>query len=170
MFASEKNQSISNELTNFYMIEELALNVTFACLFVCLFNVGMTRLHQIDLQFNRPNLGSNIILFNGPTNSLYLSIALCEKCPYSELLWSVFSRIRTEYSQLEFSSNWENADHIQSEYGKMQNKTTSNTDTFCAVLTMIITKLQVFSTMAQKMAFSIKDFFSKCEQIRRKLE
>ena len=152
------------------MIEELALNVTFACLFVCLFNVGMTRLHQIDLQFNRPNLDSNIILFNGPTNSLYLSIALCEKCPYSELLWSVFSRIRTEYSQLEFSSNWENADHIQSEYGKMQNRTTSNTDTFYAALTMIITKLQVFSTMAQKMAFSIKDFFSKCEQIRRKLE
>ena len=42
-----------------------------------------------------------------------------EKCPYSELFWSVFSRIRTEY--------------IQSECGKMQSRRNSNTGTFHAV-------------------------------------
>ena len=27
-------------------------------------------------------------------------VALSEKCPYSELFWSVFSRIRTEYGEI----------------------------------------------------------------------
>ena len=27
-------------------------------------------------------------------------MSLCKKCPYSEILWSVFSRIRTEYEDL----------------------------------------------------------------------
>ena len=30
----------------------------------------------------------------------------CEKCPYSELFWSVFSRIRTEYGHFLRSDHW----------------------------------------------------------------
>ena len=41
---------------------------------------------------------------------------------------------------------------------------TPNTDTFYAVITTISDGLT-----AQKLKFSIKDFFSKCDQIRRKL-
>ena len=37
---------------------------------------------------------------------------LRKKCPYSELLWSAFSRIWTEYS----ARMWENADQNKSEY------------------------------------------------------
>ena len=47
---------------------------------------------------------------------------LREKCPYSELFWSVFSRIRTEYGEVQSISLYsvrmrENADHNNSEYG-----------------------------------------------------
>ena len=41
-------------------------------------------------------------------------ITLCQKCPYSELFWSVFS-----------------AYGIQSECGKIRTRITPNTDTFC---------------------------------------
>ena len=45
-----------------------------------------------------------------------------EKCPYSELFWSTFSRIRTEYGQLLRISPysvrmWENTDQTKYEYG-----------------------------------------------------
>ena len=41
------------------------------------------------------------------------TLTLREKCPYSELFWSAFSRIRTRYSvQMR-----ENADQYNSEYG-----------------------------------------------------
>ena len=52
-----------------------------------------------------------------PTISLPPSLALREKYPYSELFWSVFSRIRTEY-------------------GKIRTRITPNTDTFYAVLVL----------------------------------
>ena len=46
----------------------------------------------------------------------------CEKCPYSELLWFAFSRIRTEYGEIRSISPYsveirENADQNNSEYG-----------------------------------------------------
>ena len=44
-----------------------------------------------------------------------------EKCPYLELFWYVFSRIRTEYGD---------GQSIQSECEKMQTIITPNTDTF----------------------------------------
>ena len=56
----------------------------------------------------------------------YLYLSLREKCPYSELFWSVFSRIRTEYEGLVFS-------RIQSKCGKIWTRKTPNTDTFHAV-------------------------------------
>ena len=45
-----------------------------------------------------------------------------KKCPYSELFWSVFSRIRTEYGEIQSVSPYlarmrENADQNNSEYG-----------------------------------------------------
>ena len=51
--------------------------------------------------------------------------ALREKCPYSELFWSLFSGIRTEYGEIL---------HIQSKCGKMRTRITPNTDTFNAVI------------------------------------
>ena len=31
---------------------------------------------------------------------LHIGVSLCEKCPYSEFFWSVFSLIRTEYREI----------------------------------------------------------------------
>ena len=50
-----------------------------------------------------------------------LHLALREKCPYSELFWSLFSRIRTEYGEILCISPysvrvWENTDQNNSEY------------------------------------------------------
>ena len=47
---------------------------------------------------------------------------LRKKCPYSELFWSVFSRIRTEYAEILNISPysvriWENTDRKNSEKG-----------------------------------------------------
>ena len=60
---------------------------------------------------------------------LVLSVqqALCEKCPYSELFWPAFSRIRTEYVEILPSLR------IQSECEKIWTRITPNTDTFYAV-------------------------------------
>ena len=53
--------------------------------------------------------------------------SLREKCPYSKFLWSVFSRIRTEYGEIPVSLS------IQSECGKRWIAKTPNKDTFNAV-------------------------------------
>ena len=50
------------------------------------------------------------------------SITLHEKCPYSELFWSAFSRIWTEYGEILCISPYsarmrENTDQNHSEYG-----------------------------------------------------
>ena len=47
---------------------------------------------------------------------------LRKKFPYSELFWSVYSRIRTEYGEIRSISSysvrmWENKDQNNSEYG-----------------------------------------------------
>ena len=34
------------------------------------------------------------------TNIQDIQLAMCKKCPYSELFWSVFSRIWTEYGEI----------------------------------------------------------------------
>ena len=41
--------------------------------------------------------------------------ALCEKCPYSELFWSVFSDIWTEYGEIYSVRMRENTDQNNSE-------------------------------------------------------
>ena len=50
------------------------------------------------------------------------SITLREKCPYSELFWSAFSRIWTEYGEIlcispYLAQMWENVDQNNSKYG-----------------------------------------------------
>ena len=49
-------------------------------------------------------------------------LSLRKKCPYSELLWSAFSRIRAEYTEIQSSSPYsvrmrENADQNNPKYG-----------------------------------------------------
>ena len=46
----------------------------------------------------------------------------CEKCPYLEFFWSLFSRIQTECGEIRIISPysvrmWENTDQKNSEYG-----------------------------------------------------
>ena len=55
-------------------------------------------------------------------NDIRKRFALREKCPYSEIFWSVFSRIRTEYGEILRTSPYlvqmrENTDQKNSEYG-----------------------------------------------------
>ena len=52
---------------------------------------------------------------------------LCVKRPYSDLFWSEFSRIRTEYGEISVSLR------IQSECGKIRTRITPNTDILHAV-------------------------------------
>ena len=56
---------------------------------------------------------------------------LREKCPYSELFWSVFSLNQTEYGEIGSISPYSVC--IQSECGKKRTRKTPNTDTFHAV-------------------------------------
>ena len=54
-------------------------------------------------------------------SSIYNGVSPRKKCPYSELFWSAFSRIRTEYGEIRSISPYsvcmrENADQNNSEY------------------------------------------------------
>ena len=66
------------------------------------------------------------------------TLKLREKCPYSQLFWSAFSRIRTEY---------EVSLRIQSKCGKMRTRITPNTDTFYAVLWSYLLRPGPISTL-----------------------
>ena len=56
------------------------------------------------------------------SSSKYNGLSLRNKCPYSELFWSTFSRIRTEYGEI-----------LRISCGKMRTRITLNTDTFYPV-------------------------------------
>ena len=58
--------------------------------------------------------------------------ALRETCLYSELFWSAFSRIRTEYGEMRISLRL----HTQCE--KMWTRITPNTDTCYAVMAITL--------------------------------
>ena len=58
-----------------------------------------------------------------------ISHSLRKNCPYSEIFWSVFSRIRPEYGDLLRIDLL-----IQSECGKIWTGKSPNTDTFHAVI------------------------------------
>ena len=55
----------------------------------------------------------------------FLRDTLRKKYPYSDLLWSVTSRIRTEYGEVQTIRR-----DTQFECGKIRTKTTPNTDNF----------------------------------------
>ena len=58
-------------------------------------------------------------------------IPLREKCPYSELFWSAFSRIRTEYGEIRSAGEirmQENAGQNNSEYGHFLRSVPFNED------------------------------------------
>ena len=57
----------------------------------------------------------------------FLEFGLREKCPNSELFWSAFSRIRTEYGEMRSFSPY------SVRMWKMRTRITPNTDTFHAV-------------------------------------
>ena len=60
------------------------------------------------------------------TINMFPSSPLRKKCPHSELFWSAFSRIRTEYRDV----------GCQTGCGKMWTRIIPNTDTFQAVTTL----------------------------------
>ena len=72
-------------------------------------------LYQNLIQFSEKNyeMQAQTFLSKSLTSVIY---TLREKCPYSELFWSVFSRIVSL--------------RIHSECGKIRTRITSNTDTF----------------------------------------
>ena len=51
------------------------------------------------------------------SHELFWWTILPKKCPYSDLFWSVFSRIRTEYGEIFVSPNAGNTSQNNSEYG-----------------------------------------------------
>ena len=55
-------------------------------------------------------------------------LVLRKKCPYSELFWSAYSRIRTEYGEILRISPYS---------VRMRTRITPNTDTFYAMLTFV---------------------------------
>ena len=82
---------------------------------------------------------------------MLLSSTLGEKGPYSELFWSAFSRIWTEYG--------EESLRIQSKCRKMRNGITPNTDTFYAV---------VYTTLVTFNENALISFALKCSILNQK--
>ena len=97
-----------------------------------------------------------------------MSITLHKKFSYCELFWSVFSRIQTEYS----ARVREDIDQNNSEYGHFSRSVRHQFDIQQCYMNILCTFdfIHVFTESivftAQKMKFYIKDFFSKCDQIR----
>ena len=104
--------------------------------------------HEGLHRFKRLNFGTNTaseilerkideILGNLPNCMAFADdviLSLHKKCPYSELFWSGFSRIRPENGGILRSVSL----RIQSECRKMRTRIIPNTDTFCAVLILLI--------------------------------
>ena len=90
---------------------------------------------------------------------------LRKNCSYSEYFWSVFSRIWREQEIYRVNLR------IQSESRKIRIRKTPNTDTFYKVLCSCIKSVSRNEMIPFLALFMqcIKDFFSKCEQICRKL-
>ena len=68
---------------------------------------------------------SELLVRKWNDNGKNLSVSQLEKCSYSELFWSVFSRIRTEYREIRRISlyadqnNFEYGHFLHSVYGKV---------------------------------------------------
>ena len=97
----------------------------------------------------------------------------CMKCPYSELFWSAFSLIWTEYVFLLRISTYpvrmlENADQNNCKYRHLTFYTAMFTyDAWFHAFIISIGEINfTIDLLHKKMKFFIKDFLSKCDQIR----
>ena len=100
-------------------------------------------------------------------------LLLCKKCPYLHFFWSLFSCIRIEYGEIRSILLYsvrlsENTDQKNSEYEHFSRIVCVLLSDVIFILLSWILQLAVDHCTAQKMKLSIKDFFSKCEQIRRR--
>ena len=88
-----------------------------------------------------------IVIFVGLSQtSFVLNRALRKKCPYSELFWSVFSRIWTEYEEIRSI--------------KIRTRITPNTDTFYAVTVVKFVQIKQSRCMVPKYTnFSVLYYF-----------
>ena len=77
-----------------------------------IFSAVMSRPESMFDWLGRPSL-----LKTDPSRCSVGSTALRKKCLYSELFWSAFSRIRTQYGEIQ--SMRENVDHDNPEYGHL---------------------------------------------------
>ena len=78
-----------------------------------------------------------------------LLFLLCEKCPYSEFFWSVFSRIRTEYGETRSISPYSvqmrgNKDQKKSEYGHFSRSVIVKNENIKATSVAVV--IQFFTT------------------------
>ena len=81
---------------------------------------------------------------------------LRKRCPYLELFWSVFSRIRTEYREIRSISRY------SVRMRENVNQITPNTDTFHAVVHLFFRNLTRIELLGRRMDFiDIKRSFSK---------
>ena len=133
---SYRNQSI-----------DLQSKSQWASLFVCLFFVFFDRgllyervksdkLQSWSLKFCKKNFPAVDFSSNLKTATLR------EKCPYSEVFWSVFFRIRAEYGETKFFLR------IRSECGKIRQRKTQNEDMFHVVL--LSEKMVYWTTVNKK--------------------
>ena len=77
---------------------------------------GYSRYRKSSLETDKDNFKTSKISLQ---MMLHRKHSLRKKCPYSELFWSAFSRIRTEYGEI-----------LRSECGKTRTRITPHTDTF----------------------------------------
>ena len=98
-------------------------------------------------------------------------LLLRKKCPHSELFWSAFFGIRTEYGGILCISPYsvrvrENSDQNNSEYGHFLRRVL---DIFCQKDMLKLQYTFMGFPLVLKIKFFIKYFLIKCDQIRRKL-
>ena len=104
--------------------------------FVMVLEFVYLRIYSIFFLFNIATVNNTILSpFRQKLKTLQTEshIALRAKCPYSELFWSAFSRIRTKYRV---------SLRIQSECGKIRLRITPNPDTFHPVSLALIKQMQ----------------------------
>ena len=91
-------------------------------LFYSLTKHRMEEVLKICFMLGKGRLAIVLVVYEKVLAGIKSNLSLPKKCPYSELFWSAFSRIRTEYGVIRSISPYsarkrENADQNNSEYG-----------------------------------------------------
>ena len=79
----------------------------------------------------------------------YLTLSLRKKCRYSQLFWSAFSRIQTEYGEILFLP-------IESKCRKMRTRITPNMDTFHALSKQVLVAWAKHDLLQKYFKYAIK--------------